>query len=128
MFPIDEWAERHILESQKRGEFEHLPGAGKPLQLDDNSAVPVELRSIYHLMKNAGFMPAELLDCKEALKVADLLYATDPESKEYIELSGKLRSLELRLQLSGISTDFLNGTYQGAFKHKIDKSDDSGEV
>ncbi|GAB7198048.1 hypothetical protein OS11_43260 [Dickeya oryzae] len=61
MFPIDEWAERHILEAQKRGELENLSGSGKPLQLDDNSAVPAELRSAYHLMKNSGFFTTRVI-------------------------------------------------------------------
>ena len=29
--PFESWVERQILDAQKRGEFDHLPGAGKPL-------------------------------------------------------------------------------------------------
>ncbi len=57
MFPIDEWAERHIIEAQKKGELDNFSGSGKPLLLDDTSLVPVELRSVFHLMKNAGYLP-----------------------------------------------------------------------
>ncbi|WP_459609010.1 DnaJ family domain-containing protein [Dickeya oryzae] len=117
MFPIDEWAERHILEAQKRGELENLSGSGKPLQLDDNSAVPAELRSAYHLMKNSGFLPPELSARKDALTLADLLLVTDPASKEYVELSRQLRSLELRLQLSGVNTDF----FKNALSASVDE-------
>ncbi|UPT54551.1 DUF1992 domain-containing protein [Dickeya zeae] len=121
MFPIDEWAERHILEAQKRGELENLSGSGKPLQLDDNSAVPAELRSAYHLMKNSGFLPPELSARKDALTLADLLLVTDPASKEYVELSRQLRSLELRLQLSGVNTDFLKMPYRHQLMSRFEK-------
>ncbi|MCO7254542.1 DUF1992 domain-containing protein [Dickeya oryzae] len=121
MFPIDEWAERHILEAQKRGELENLSGSGKPLQLDDNSAVPAELRSAYHLMKNSGFLPPELSVRKDALTLADLLLVTDPASKEYVELSRQLRSLELRLQLSGVNTDFLKMPYRHQLMSRFEK-------
>jgi hypothetical protein len=36
-------AERKILEAQKNGEFDNLPGKGKPLQLEDDSQIPEEL-------------------------------------------------------------------------------------
>ncbi|WP_226102732.1 DUF1992 domain-containing protein [Dickeya oryzae] len=121
MFPIDEWAERHILEAQKRGELENLSGSGKPLQLDDNSAIPAELRSAYHLMKNSGFLPPELSARKDALTLADLLLVTDPASKEYVELSRQLRSLELRLQLSGVNTDFLKMPYRHQLMSRFEK-------
>ncbi|MGH9248515.1 MAG: DUF1992 domain-containing protein [Acidimicrobiales bacterium] len=29
--PFESWVERQILDAQERGEFDHLPGAGKPL-------------------------------------------------------------------------------------------------
>ncbi|GAB7262737.1 DUF1992 domain-containing protein [Dickeya ananatis] len=122
IFPIDEWAERHILEAQKRGELENLSGSGKPLQLDDNSAVPAELRSAYHLMKNSGFLPPELSARKDALTLADLLLVTDPASKEYVELSRQLRALELRLQLSGVNTDFLKMPYRHQLMSRFEKS------
>ncbi|MBX9448007.1 DnaJ family domain-containing protein [Dickeya chrysanthemi] len=122
MFPIDEWAERHILEAQKRGELDHLSGSGKPLQLDDNSSVPAELRSAYHLMKNSGFLPPELSARKNALMLADLLLATDPASKEYVELSRQLRAIELRLQLSGVNTDFLKMPYRHQLMSRFEKS------
>ncbi|QWT42307.1 DUF1992 domain-containing protein [Dickeya dadantii] len=122
MFPIDEWAERHIIEAQKRGELDHLPGSGKPLQLDDNSAVPAELRSAYHLMKNAGFLPPELSARKEALTLINLLHAADPTSADYADLSKRLKALELRLQLSGMNTDFLKGSCQHALGFRLERN------
>lgn len=45
MMFIDKIAERHILEAESRGEFDNLPGAEKPLTLNDDSQVPAELRT-----------------------------------------------------------------------------------
>lgn len=39
------------------GAFDHLPGAGKPLQLDDDALVPEEDRVGYRMLRNAGFGP-----------------------------------------------------------------------
>jgi len=50
-------AERQILQAAQRGEFDDLPGAGRPLQLDDDALIPEELRAGYRLLKNAGYLP-----------------------------------------------------------------------
>lgn len=57
MWLLDQWAERHILDAQTKGEFDNLPGSGEPLTLDDDSHVPAELRAGYRLLKNAGCLP-----------------------------------------------------------------------
>ena len=46
MWLLDQWAERHILDAQTKGEFDNLPGSGEPLTLDDDSHVPAELRAV----------------------------------------------------------------------------------
>jgi hypothetical protein len=60
MNPIDQIAETRIREAIERGELSGLPGEGRPLQLDDDSAIPEELRAAYRILKNAGFLPPEL--------------------------------------------------------------------
>ena len=44
MWLLDQWAERHIIDAQRKGEFDNLPGYGEPLTLDDDSCVPEDLR------------------------------------------------------------------------------------
>ncbi|EIQ53256.1 hypothetical protein SF123566_7229 [Shigella flexneri 1235-66] len=51
MWLLDQWAERHIIDAQSKGEFDGLPGAGEPLVLDDDSHVPPELRAGFRLLK-----------------------------------------------------------------------------
>jgi Domain of unknown function (DUF1992) len=53
-------AEQKIAEAIANGDFDDLPGSGKPLELDDDALVPEDLRLAYRLLKNAGFVPPEV--------------------------------------------------------------------
>lgn len=57
---FDDLIEARIQGAMARGEFDDLPDAGKPLQLEDDSSVPEELRMAYRILKNAGFVPPEV--------------------------------------------------------------------
>ncbi len=92
-------AENRILEAEKAGAFDNLPGAGKPLELSDDSAVPVDLRMAYKILKNANCLPPEIEDRKEISRLADLLAKGGDESK-MLAASRKARFLLERLQLS----------------------------
>jgi hypothetical protein len=50
-------AERRIAEAAVQGEFDDLPGAGKPLDLAEDPLVPEEQRMANRILKNAGFAP-----------------------------------------------------------------------
>jgi hypothetical protein len=62
---FDAIAEKKIAEAIARGELDDLPGAGKPLELDDDAHVPEDLRVAYRILKNAGFVPPELESLRE---------------------------------------------------------------
>lgn len=57
---LDFLAEKRIAEAVSRGDFDDLPGAGRPLELDDDSLIPEDLRLAYRILKNAGFVPPEV--------------------------------------------------------------------
>ena len=82
MNSLDRLAEQHIQDAIQRGELDALTGMGRPLQLDDDSMVPPELRAAYRLLKNAGFLPPELALYKE-IKAAEelLLHIDDPDAR-----------------------------------------------
>ncbi|CAI1129743.1 DnaJ family domain-containing protein [Serratia proteamaculans] len=124
MWLLDQWAERHILDAQTKGEFDNLPGQGQPLELDDDSVVPVELRTGFRLLKNAGYLPAELEDRKEALNIARLLQGIGSGHPDYAELGKRMALLEHRLRQAGMSTDFLHGEYQRALSGKFSSEDE----
>ena len=54
-----------IAEAMAEGAFDDLPGAGKPLALDDDTLVPEDLRVAYRILKNAGFLPPEVESRRE---------------------------------------------------------------
>lgn len=47
-------AEERIRQAQARGEFDDLPGQGRPLVFDDDPLAPEELRVAWRLLKGAG--------------------------------------------------------------------------
>lgn len=98
MNPIDQLAEARIQEAIDRGELRGLPGEGRPLQLDDDSAIPEELRAAYRLLKNAGFLPPELQLRKEVREAEQLLQQL-PES-ERSHARARLELLQMRLAAS----------------------------
>lgn len=79
---IEQIAETRIAEAIRNGEFDNLRGTGRPLQLDDDSGVPAELRVAYRIMKNAGMIPPEIELRRELRSVESLLAeATSPEER-----------------------------------------------
>lgn len=121
MWLLDQWAERHIVDAQRQGDFDNLPGSGKPLMLDDDSHVPEELRAGYRLLKNAGCLPLELQQRKEAVELADLLKGIKEEDPRYRDLQRRLTLLEIQLRQAGLSTDFLHGDYADRLLKKMNE-------
>ena len=66
MLVFDLVAERKITDAIERGELDGLPGAGRPLALDDDALVPEDLRLAHRILKNAGFVPPEV-DARRAI-------------------------------------------------------------
>lgn len=124
MWLLDQWAERHIIDAQRKGEFDNLSGQGEPLTLDDDSCVPEELRVGFRLLKNAGCLPPEIELRKDAIALSDLLKGIREDDERYQELSRRLVLLEMKLQQAGLNTDFLHGDYADKLLHKIEGSRD----
>lgn len=58
-------AEAKIREAIEKGELNNLPGAGKPLKINNMLFVPKEDRLAYTVMKNSGLVPDEVALKKE---------------------------------------------------------------
>ena len=52
--------DKKIEEAIARGEFDNLPGKGKPLDLDAYFATPEHLRMGYAILKSAAVIPEEM--------------------------------------------------------------------
>jgi len=88
-------SEDRIKKAYKNGEFDHLSGFGKPLELEDLSSIPEELRVAYKLLKNAGYIDEENSLRKELMTIEDLLKKCDNESEKEV-LQKKLNKNLLR--------------------------------
>ncbi|PFP23166.1 DUF1992 domain-containing protein [Bacillus sp. AFS073361] len=91
-------AEDKIKEAIKNGEFENLPGMGKPLDLkDDLPGMSAEMKMGYRMLKNAGFISDQVDLRKELITLNDLISAaTDDE--EINRLQEKLTRKQLQFE------------------------------
>jgi hypothetical protein len=103
-------AEQRILEAQRNGEFDNLPGKGKPLELEDLSWVPQELRIGYKVLKNAHVLPPEAELLKDIHTLEDLL--------KHVEDEGERKALAKSIQWKMIRLDMLKrrSSSLGSFK------------
>jgi hypothetical protein len=92
-------AEQRILEAQRNGEFDNLPGKGKPLELEDLSWVPQDLRIGYKVLKNARVLPPEAELLKDIHTLEDLL--------KHVEDAGERKALAKSIQWKIIRLDML---------------------
>lgn len=90
-----------IKEAIADGEFDNLPGKGKPLDLDAYFATPAHLRMGYSILKSANILPEEmdLLKQIESLRKS-LDSCTSQIEKRAIQkqLSEKLTNFNLRME------------------------------
>lgn len=66
---IEKFVEDQISKAIEAGEFDDLPGKGKPLDLRAYFETPEEMRMAYSILKSNNFAPQEV----EALKEIDAL-------------------------------------------------------
>jgi len=99
------------MEAQRRGDFDDLPGKGKPLQLEDLSWLPEDLRIGYHILKNAHVLPPEAELLKDLHTLEDLLkHVEEGEERRMLakSLQWKLVRLDL-LKRRSMSMDSVRG-------------------
>ena len=58
-------AEKMLREAIEAGEFDNLPGKGKPMDLSENPFEDPDLRMVHKLLRNAGFAPAWIEERKD---------------------------------------------------------------
>jgi Domain of unknown function (DUF1992) len=75
MLALELIAERKIAEAVARGEFDGLPGAGKPLDLAEDPLVPEDQRMANRILRNAGYAPREVEEAGKGGRKLSLLNA-----------------------------------------------------
>ena len=90
--------ENKIREAIERGEFDNLPGRGRPLDLDAYFNTPEELRLGYAMLKSAGFVPVEVELQREieALQ-AEYEQSVDPPRRAALRHEIEAKTLKLKL-------------------------------
>ncbi len=97
--------EERIKKALKKGEFENLRGAGKPLS-NDGAHVPEDIRMAYKILKNAGCVPLEI-ELKKKITDARDLMAGMKETAEKYQLLKKLNFLIMQFNsMRNASADF----------------------
>jgi hypothetical protein len=92
-------AEQRILEAQRAGAFDDLPGKGKPLELEDLTWVPEDLRIGYKVLKNAHVLPPEAELIRDIHTLEDLL--------KHVEEEGARKALAKSIQWKLIHLDVI---------------------
>jgi len=95
---LDFLAEKVIAEAIARGELDALPGAGQPLDLEDDKLVPEDLRLAYRILKNAGYVPPELEALKEIEQLEALVADGDIDAASRSRAIRKLALLRTRIE------------------------------
>jgi hypothetical protein len=97
--------EDRIQKAQAEGVFDNLPGKGKPLNLEDDSSVPEDLRLTFKVLKNAHCLPIEMELRKEIFGLRQLLNAAiDPEDRRTLRRELNLLILSFNLRRTGTMT------------------------
>jgi hypothetical protein len=91
-------AENRILEAMEAGEFDNLEGMGQPLNLEDDSHIPLELRMAYKILKNAHCLPPELELRKEVVTLQDLVASMEDEAEKLKQMR-RLNFLMMKLSM-----------------------------
>jgi hypothetical protein len=91
-------AERRIEEAIRKGEFDNLEGAGKPLEPDGLDSLPDDVRVSAKILKNAGYLPEDAEIRKQIYSLKQLISLCNSEL-ERKDLSRKLSAAELRLSM-----------------------------
>ncbi|GGK14779.1 DUF1992 domain-containing protein [Caldalkalibacillus thermarum] len=119
---LSQIAEEKIREAMKKGEFDNLPGQGKPLNLEDLSRVPEDLRAGYKLLKNAGVLPEELQMQKEIINLQSLIeccYDNEQKAKLKKELNEKMLRFNLLMEKRNKTGSTALGTYQSKITNRF---------
>ena len=95
---LESIAERKIAEALANGELDDLPGTGRPLDLDDDPLVPEDLRLAYRILKNAGFVPAEVQELNEIRQLEELVVRGESDAEAHSRAVRRLALLKTRIE------------------------------
>ena len=97
---FDKLVESLIKEAQERGDFDNLPGKGKPIDLTAYFDTPEDVRMAYSVLKNAGMNSREVDLLKEIAELKQILPALlDGKKKNEIQKEIEKKQIEFSLMI-----------------------------
>lgn len=90
--------EAMIKEAMERGEFDNLPGKGKPIDLTEYFETPEEVRLANSVLKGAGMTPREVDLLKEIAELKQVLGAVLDEKKRQ-EIAKQIQQKQVEFSL-----------------------------
>ena len=97
---FDRIVESIIKDAIERGEFDNLPGKGKPIDLSEYFETPEEVRLARSVLKNAGLTSHEVELLKEIADLKQVLRAVlDDEKKQQIGKQIQQKQVEFSLMM-----------------------------
>lgn len=119
---FDDLAEQRIRDAMADGSFDDLPGRGQPLDLQDDSLVPEDMRLAYRVLKNAGYLPEALELRREIVDIQRLVESiAEPDQRR---LASKHLAL-LRTRLAACAGERplnLDGAYLERVRRRLSGS------
>ena len=95
---FDRIVEALIKEAQERGEFDNLPGKGKPIDLSAYFETPEEVRLAQSVLKSAGMTAPEVEILKEIAELRRIHEAVADEKKKK-EIWKKIQEKQIEFNL-----------------------------
>lgn len=79
---FDKLVEEKIKQAQERGEFDNLPGKGKPIDLSAYFETPEDIRLAQSVLKNGGFTSREVDLLNEIAALKEILTGNMDDAKK----------------------------------------------
>lgn len=101
---LEKFIEEQINRAMAEGEFDNLPGAGRPIDLEAYFQTPEHLRLCYLMLKNGNFAPpeVELLREIEALRKQLASTSGDEQRKQLNKaIADKTLTFKMMLEKQG---------------------------
>lgn len=121
MYGFQKIIEKRILEAQKKGDFDNLPGTGEPVPIEDDRHIPEDLRLAYKILKNANCVPPEIQLKKDIRKMEDMLENMSDEKEKYRHIK-KINFKIMQLNMMGKSSPLLEDT-EIYYRKVLEKTD-----
>ena len=97
---FDRIVEAIIKDAMERGEFDDLPGKGKPIDLTEYFETPEEIRLAHSILKNAGMTSREVELLKEIAELKQVRAALlDEKKKQEIEKQIQQKQVEFNFMV-----------------------------